>query len=93
MANESVFNQFCSYVDESIFSDEKKGEVVVFVVDQTFIDDFCIEYKTTEDKLMTSAMYSLRSVASSAFLAKGMIAIQVFAATKRSNSDGITERN
>ena len=93
MANESVFNQFCRYVDETIFSDEKRGEVVAFVVDQTIIDDFCREYKTTEDKLMSSAMCSLHSVASNAFLAKGMIAIQVFAATKRSNSDGITERN
>lgn len=93
MAIESVFNQFCRYVDETIFSDEKRGEVVAFVVDQTFIDDFCREYKTTEDKLMSSAMCSLQSVASNALLAKGMIAIQVFAATKRANSGGITERN
>lgn len=93
MANESVFNQFCKYVDETIFSDEKRGEVVAFVVDQNFIDDFCREFKTTEEKLMTSAMYSLHSAAYNAFLAKGMIAIQVFAATKRANSDGITERN
>ena len=93
MTSESIFMHFCKYVDETIFSDEKKGEVVAFVVDQTFIDDFCREYKTTEDKLMSSAMYSLNSVASNAFLAKGMIAIQVFAATKRANSDGITERN
>lgn len=93
MANESVFDQFCRYVDETIFSDEKKGEVVAFVVDQTFIDDFCRDYKTTEGKLMTSAMYYLHSIAFSAFFAKGMIAIQVFAATKRANSDGITERN
>ena len=93
MPNESVFNQFCRYVDEIIFSDEKRGEVVAFVVDQTFIDDFCRECKTTEDKLMTSAMRFLNSVATNAFLAKGMIAIQVFAATKRANSDGITDRN
>lgn len=93
MALEGVFPFFCKYVDDTIFSDEKKGEVVAFVVDQTFIDDFCREFKTTEDKLMTSAMCSLHSAAYNAFLAKGMIAIQVFAATKRANSDGITERN
>lgn len=93
MPYESVFLQFCRHIDETIFSDEKKGEVVAFVVDQTFINDFCREYKTTEALLLSSAKGALRSVAFDAFMAKGMIAIQVFAATKRANSDGITERN
>ena len=93
MANESIFYQFCKHVDENIFSDENKGEVVAFVVDQTFINDFCKEYHTTEDKLLYDARRHLLCVTLDPLCARGMIALQVFAATKRANSDGITERN
>lgn len=40
---ESIFIQFCKYVDESIFTEENRGEKVAFIVDRTFIDDFCKE--------------------------------------------------
>ena len=93
MATESIFYQFCTYVDEQIFPFENKGEVIAFIVDQTFIDDFCKEKHTTENELLADARSRRYSIARNAFLTKGMIALQVFAATKRANSDGITERN
>lgn len=62
-------------------------------MDQTFIDDFCKEKHTTESELLADARSRRYSIARNAFLTKGMIALQVFAATKRANSDGITERN
>lgn len=62
-------------------------------MDQTFIDDFCKEKHTTENELLADARSRRYSIARNAFLTKGMIALQVFAATKRANSDGITERN
>lgn len=88
-----TFTQFCTYVDEIIFSEENKGEVVAFIVDQTFINDFCKEYHTKEGDLLISAMRKRYLVARDPLLAKGMIALQVFAATKRANSDGFTENN
>lgn len=93
MATESIFYQFCTYVDEQIFPFENKGEVIAFIVDQTFIDDFCKEKHTTENELLADARSRRYAIARNAFLTKGMIALQVFAATKRANSDGITERN
>lgn len=104
MVNENIFKQFCKYVDEQIFPDEKKGEVVAFVVDQTFINDFCKIYITSENELMNSLAsfirsvdyshkYSLNPIKYDESVIRGIIAIQVFAATKRANSDGITENN
>ena len=73
-----TFTQFCTYVDEIIFSEENKGEVVAFIVDQTFINDFCKEYHTKEGDLLISAMRKRYLVARDPLLAKGMIALQVF---------------
>ena len=88
-----IFTQFCKYVDEIIFSVENQGEVVAFIVDQTFIDVFRKEYHTTERDLVISARYKSYLAARDPFYAKGMIALQVYAATKRANSDGFTENN
>ena len=93
MATESIFFKFCTYVDEIIFPFENKGEVFAVIVDRTFIDDFCIEKHTSENELLEDAISRRYSIARNAFLTKGMIALQVFAATKRASSDGITERN
>lgn len=88
-----IFTQFCKYVDEKIFSVENQGEVVAFIVDQTFINDFCKKIHITEAELMVSAKHLRYFVARDPLYARGMIAIQVFAATKRANSDGFTENN
>lgn len=88
-----TFTQFCKYVDEIIFSEENKGEVVAFIVDQTFINDFCKEYHTSEKDLLYSARRTLCRVAREPLYARGMIALQVYAATKRANSGGFTENN
>ena len=93
MATTDTFTQFCKYVDEIIFSEENKGEVVAFIVDQTFINDFCKEYHTKEGDLLISAMRKRYLVARDPLYAKGMIALQVFAATKRANSGGFSESN
>ena len=93
MANDNIFTLFCKYVDETIFSDEKKGEVVAFIVDQTYINDFCKVYHTSEPELLQNARRYIYQVTHSLLSARGIIALQVYAATKRANSDGITERN
>ena len=93
MDNDNIFTLFCKYVDETIFSDERKGEVVAFIVDQTYINDFCKTYNTTEKELMKWARFYREQVTNSPTFVKGLVALQVYAATKRANSDGITERN
>ena len=66
---------------------------MAFIVDQTFINSFCKEYHTTERDLIISARYKSYLASRDPLYAKGMIALQVFAATKRANSDGFTENN
>lgn len=92
---ESLFLKFCKYVDKTIFSKENVGETVAFIVDQTFIDDFCKEAGVKEDVLLSEvrarhySVYSRNDILS----IKGIIAIQLYAATKRDDSDEMTERN
>lgn len=93
MDSDNIFTLFCKYVDETIFSDERKGEVVAFIVDQTYINDFCKLFHIKDDDLLRNARHYLYQVTHNSLLARGMIALQIFAATKRANSEGITERN
>ncbi len=92
---DSLFLKFCKYVDKTIFSKESVGETVAFIVDQTFIDDFCKEAGVKEDVLLSEvrtrhySVYSCNDILS----IKGIIAIQLYAATKRDDSYEMTERN
>lgn len=86
-----IFKAFCHYVDDRIFSKENMGSYVALVVDQTFVDDFCREKHTTEDALFAS----VRRVMCADYpydhlLVKGLVAIQLLAASKRADSDNMT---
>ncbi|MCM1302129.1 MAG: hypothetical protein NC250_08425 [Alistipes senegalensis] len=92
--SESLFLQFCKYVDESIFPKENGGESIAFIVDQAFIDDFCKKFSTSEDVLLKNVRLGLNGTSHLDHLhVKGILAIQLYAATKREDSGGITERN
>lgn len=71
------------------------GSVVAFVVDQTYIDRFCIQAKVSEFDLMKSVKSSLWTSYYSPKITqvKGILAIQLYAASKRANSNGITTKN
>lgn len=88
-----VFRIFCYYVDEHIFSKENLGSYVALVVDQSFIDDFCKENHTTEGALMHDVRKTLCCYCRDHLTIKGIIAIQLFAATKRANAEGYTAKN
>ena len=88
-----IFNAFCRYVDERIFSKENMGSYVALVVDQSFVDDFCRENHTTEDALMSSVRSVLWRYRHDELSIKGIVAIQLFAASKRANTDGLTVKN
>lgn len=91
---ESLFLQFCKYVDESIFPKENGGESVAFIVDQAFIDEFCKKFSTSEDVLLKEVRLNMNNAWHLDHLhVKGILAIQLYAATKREDSGGITERN
>ncbi len=88
-----IFKAFCHYVDDRIFSKENMGSYVALVVDQSFVDDFCKESHTTEDALMYSVRSILWRYEHDELSIKGIVAIQLFAASKRSNTDGLTVKN
>lgn len=88
-----VFRTFCYYVDEHIFSKENLGSYVALVVDQSFIDNFCKENHTTESALMHDVRKTLCCCYRDHLTIKGIVAIQLFAATKRANTDGLTVNN
>lgn len=88
-----IFYAFCRYVDEHIFSKENMGSYVALVVDQSFVDDFCRVNHTTEDALMSSVRSVLWRYRHDELSIKGIVAIQLFAASKRANTDGLTVKN
>lgn len=89
-----IFKAFCHYVDDRIFSRENMGSYVALVVDQSFIDDFCRENHTSEDALMSSVRSILLRYRYDDLSIKGIVAIQLFAASKRANTDdGLTVKN
>ena len=92
-AGDSIFHRFCLYVDKTIFSKRNIGETIAFIVDQAFIDDFCKLEDTTEDLLLRDVRCRLYSSDRSHLHIKGILAIQLLAASKREDSDGITETN
>lgn len=93
-----IFKAFCHYVDDRIFSKENMGSYVALVVDQSFVDDFCRENHTTEDALMSSVRsilwrYRHDDLTHDDLTIKGIVAIQLFAASKRANADELTVKN
>lgn len=88
-----IFRTFCKFVDERFFSEENAGTYVAFVVDQSFIDEFCKIYSIKETFLMDAVRESLYSYKRDILFVKGMLAIQLYAASKRANDGYITEKN
>ena len=88
-----IFRTFCKFVDERIFPEENAGTYVAFVVDQAFIDEFCKIYSVKESFLMDAVRESLYSYRRDSLFVKGMLAIQLYAASKRANDGYITEKN
>ena len=88
-----IFKAFCHYVDDRIFSKENMGSYVALVIDQSFVDDFCRVSHTTEDALMSSVRSILWRNRHDELSIKGIVAIQLFAASKRANTDGLSVKN
>ncbi len=94
MKTTNLFDKFCHAVNDTIFSKENIGDIVAFIIDQAFIDDFCKNHSTTEAQLMQDIRRHLYLGRYWDHLyVKGILAIQLYAATKREDSDGITAAN
>ncbi len=88
-----IFRAFCKFVDERIFPAENAGTYVAFVVDQAFIDEFCKIYSVKESMLMSAVRSSLYNNRRDNLYVKGILAIQLYAASKRANEGTISEKN
>ena len=93
MHTNQIFSKFCQFIDERIFSSENIGSSVAFVVDKALINDFCKKNEIDEYDLMHAVRNNLYSNARNISHIKGILAIQLYAASKRSNSSGITVKN
>lgn len=88
----NIFNLFCRYVDDTIFK-ENIGSTVSFIIDQSYIDSFCEKYSTTEYELLNEVRKNMYRYSASIEHIKGIIAIQVYAATKRADDYIMTSAN
>ena len=93
MSSIQLFSKFCQFIDERIFSEDNMGSSVAFVVDKALINEFCKRNGVDEHDLMHSVRYSLYSYSRNISHIKGILAIQLYAASKRANSGGITVKN
>ena len=88
-----AFLTFCHYVDETIFSEENRGDVVRFVVDDEFMRQFCRTSGFHESDVMEGASRRRYVVEGDILEIKGFLAIQTYAACKRSSGEGYSARN
>ena len=94
MTQSEVFTSFCKFVDDRIFSKENVGSTVAFVIDQSFINEFCFLNTISEESLMKAVKMKLYTINSRNILhIKGILAIQMFAASKRVKDKSISETN
>lgn len=93
MTSTQLYSSFCNFIDAQIFSEENTGTSVSFVVDKALITDFCKKNSVTESTLMDAVRVHLYSYNIDIKHIKGILAIQLYAASKRANSGGITVKN
>lgn len=93
MNTSELFSIFCKFIDERIFSEDNIGSSVAFVVDKALINEFCRKNSIDEHDLMYAVKRNLYSYSRKISHIKGILAIQLYAASKRANSGGITVKN
>lgn len=93
MTSAQIYSRFCNFIDERIFSEDNIGTSVSFVVDNALIIEFCKKNGITERILMNAVSSRLYSYSRDIKHIKGILAIQLYAASKRANSGGITVKN
>ena len=91
--SESPFLIFCRYIDKEIFSEDNRGDVVRFVVDKVFMENFCKETGVSEDNVMSAASRRLYYYTEDILEIKGLLAIQTYAACRRASGAGYSSRN
>lgn len=92
---QNIFYQFCEYVNETIFK-ANIGSKVSFIIDQSYILSFCEKYDIEENILLNEArkkMYRHGIHNVPILHIMGVVAIQVYAATKRADDYLKTKAN
>ena len=93
MTSTQLYRSFCDFIDARYFSEDNAGMPVSFAVDKTLISEFCKKNNVTENTLMDAIRPHLYSYSLDIKHIKGVLAIQLYAASKRANSGGITVNN
>ena len=88
-----LYSKFCNFIDAQIFSEDNVGMSVSFVVDKALITEFCKKNSISENMLMDAVRAHLYSYSKDIKHIKGILAIQLYAASKRANSEGVTVKN
>lgn len=91
MTTTDIFNKFCKYVDDTFFSEENVGSYIAFVIEQSFINEFCSSNNISEKELMNCVKKNLHK--KDILSIKGIIAVQLYAASKRVCNEEVTNRN
>lgn len=93
MTSTQLYTSFCNFIDAQFFSEDNMGMSVSFVVDKALIAEFCKKYGITEGMLLDAVRVNLYSYSKDIKHIKGILAIQLYAASKRANSGGVTVKN
>lgn len=93
MISTQLYTSFCNFIDAQFFSEDNIGMSVSFVVDKALITEFCKKNAVTEKMLMDAVRVNLYSSSQNIKHIKGILAIQLYAASKRANSGGVTVKN
>ena len=88
-----LYSKFCHFIDAQIFSEDNVGAPASFVVDKALITEFCKKNCVSEKMLMNAVRANLYSYSHDIMHIKGILAIQLYAASKRANSGGVTVKN
>lgn len=88
-----IFERFCNYIDNHIFTEDNMGTSVAFVVDDSFINDFCKNNSISEKDLMQAVRRNLDTYSNNITHIKGVLGIQLYAASKRANEGDISAKN
>lgn len=93
MTSTQLYTSFCNFIDAQFFSEDNMGMSVSFVVDKALIAEFCKKNGITEGMLLDAVRVNLYSYSKDIKHIKGILAIQLYAASKRANSGGVTVKN
>lgn len=89
----NTYTRFCKYVKETFFTNDKKGELFMLVIDDEFIDNACKTISVEEKELFQSVKAMMCTHENNTFdHIIGILAIQIYAAFHRQTDEKATNK-